>query len=77
MPELSVDKITKYEAKDKTLKVTETPVKIVPIEKTYNIAEVKERLAKRIVYRDQCQKLVDEDQAILDKYNELTDGGTK
>jgi len=65
-----VNVIRSYEAREKTLKIVDTPDKIVPVETVYNIDEVQARIEKNTNARDQWQALIDADQAILDKYEE-------
>ena len=66
-----VNVIRSYEAREKTLKIVDTPDKIVPVETVYNIEEVRARMEKNINARNQWQILIDADQAIIDKFNEI------
>jgi len=62
---------TTYEAVEGSLKKTDTPDKIIPSTKTYNIKETQEKIAKInnaiSTWEDKRAPL----QEILDKYNEI------
>ena len=62
---------TTYEADESVLKVIATPEKIVPVEKVYNIEEIKEQLEKYKNARAQWHAKIAPLQAILDKYEEI------
>ena len=61
---------TTYETSEKFLKVIQTPDKIVPVEKVYNIEEIQNEIEKIDgaiqAWNDKRKPLQD----ILDKYNE-------
>ena len=71
MSEVDATKIsTTYETSEKFLKVIQTPDKIVPVEKVYNIEEIQNEIEKIDgaiqAWNDKRKPLQD----ILDKYNE-------
>jgi len=75
MSEVDATKIsTTYETSEKFLKVIQTPDKIVPVEKVYNIEEIQAQIDKDTAARDAWQAKIDANQAILDKYNEQKNG---
>ena len=65
---------TTYRVNEKNLWVIETPDKIVPVEKVYNIEEIQAQIDKDTAARDAWQAKIDANQAILDKYNEQKNG---
>ncbi len=65
---------TTYRVNEKNLWVIETPDKIVPVEKVYNIEEIQAQIEKDTAARDAWQAKIDINQAILDKYNEQKNG---
>lgn len=72
MSDVDATKIsTTYETDDRFLKIVETPDKIVPVEKVYNIEEIQAQIDKDTAARDLWQAKIDANQAILDLYNQV------
>ena len=66
-----VNIITTYEAQGDNLKIIKTPEKVIPTEESYNIASVREELARidNVIAQWEAKKAPL--QAIIDKYNEV------